>query len=78
MWMTERWMRDREEVWSGQLAGGSDPVGWIPGPGYSACVAQLTLGRPSIRALAGQEGRGLSEETNESLLVGDKIAQQDL
>ena len=78
-WKIERWTRDRERTWSGQLAGGSDPVGSIPRLGYnSARVVQLTLRRPSFRGLTGQEGRCLSEEANQGLLVGDKIAQQDL
>ena len=77
-WKIERWTRDRERIWSGQLAGGSDSVGSIPRLGSSARVVQLALRRPSFRGLAGQEGRCLSEEANQGLLVGDKIAQQNL
>jgi hypothetical protein len=71
-------MRDREGIWGGQQAGGSSPVGSIPRPGYDVRMVQLTLKRSSVRGLAGQKGRCLTEEAHQGLLVGDKIAQQDL
>ncbi len=78
MWRIKRRVKDREGKWGGQQAGGSGPDGSIPRPGYDVRMVQLTLRRSAFRGLAGQKGCCLTEEAHQGLLVGDKIAQQDL
>jgi hypothetical protein len=78
MWSIERRARDGEGIEGSQQARGSNPVGSIPRPGYDVRMVQLPLRWSSFRGLAGQKGRCLTEEAHQGLLVGDKIAQQDL